>query len=59
MQVLHTGALPEAPQALATLREKWSGVFAQDPAYNANLALTGKGFTLGENASINWAQLLA
>ncbi|WNZ85896.1 TIGR00180 family glycosyltransferase [Pseudomonas sp. P108] len=59
VQVLHTGALPEAPQALATLREKWSGVFAQDPAYNANLALTGKGFTLGENASINWAQLLA
>jgi glycosyltransferase domain-containing protein len=59
VQVLHTGELPQAPQALATLREKWSGVFAQDPAYNANLALTGKGFTLGENASINWAQLLA
>lgn len=59
VQVLHTGALPEAPEALATLREKWSAVFAQDPAYNANLALTGKGFTLGENASINWAQLLA
>jgi glycosyltransferase domain-containing protein len=59
VQVLHTGELPQAPEALATLREKWSGVFAQDPAYNANLALTGKGFTLGENASINWAQLLA
>ena len=24
-----------------------------------NLALTGKGFTLAENASIDWAQLLA
>lgn len=59
VQVLHTGDLPQAPQALAALREKWSDVFAQDPAYNANLALSGKGFTLGENASINWAQLLA
>lgn len=59
VQVLHTGELPQAPEALAALREKWSGVFAQDPAYNANLALHGKGFTLGENASINWAQLLA
>jgi hypothetical protein len=59
VQVLHTGELPQAPQALAALREKWSGVFAQDPAYNANLALTGNGFTLGKNASINWAQLLA
>lgn len=59
VQVLHTGELPQAPQALAALREKWSAVFAQDPAYNANLALTGKGFTLGENSSINWAQLLA
>lgn len=59
VQVLHTGDLPQAPQALAALREKWSDVFAQDPAYNANLALSGKGFTLGESASINWAQLLA
>jgi GT2 family glycosyltransferase len=59
VQVLHTGELPQAPEALAALREKWSAVFAQDPAYNANLALSGKGFTLGENASINWAQLLA
>ncbi|MDL5595524.1 TIGR00180 family glycosyltransferase [Bacillus subtilis] len=59
VQVLHTGELPQAPQALAALREKWSAAFAQDPAYNANLALTGKGFTLGESASINWAQLLA
>ena len=59
VQVLHTGELPQAPQPLAALREKWSAAFAQDPAYNANLALTGKGFTLGESASINWAQLLA
>ena len=59
VQVLHTGEVPQAPEALATLREKWSSAFAQDPAYNANLALTGKGFTLAENTSINWSQLLA
>ena len=59
VQVLHTGELPQASEALQALREKWSGAFAQDPAYNANLALTGKGFTLAENASIDWAQLLA
>ena len=58
VQVLHTGELPQTPEALAALREKWSAAFAQDPAYNANLALTGKGFTLGESAPINWAQLL-
>ncbi|WP_256588920.1 glycosyltransferase, partial [Pseudomonas sp. HMWF021] len=59
VQVLHTGELPQAPLALQVLREKWGGAFAQDPAYNANLALTGKGFTLAENASIDWSQLLA
>ncbi|RBL72052.1 glycosyl transferase family 2 [Pseudomonas sp. MWU13-2625] len=59
VQVLHTGELPQAPEALAALREKWSAAFAQDPAYNANLALTGKAFTLGDSAPINWAQLLA
>jgi glycosyltransferase domain-containing protein len=59
VQVLHNGELPQAPQPLAALREKWSAAFAQDSAYNANLALTGKGFTLGESTPINWAQLLA
>lgn len=59
VQVIHQGDEPQAPQALAALREKWSAAFAQDQAYNANLALTGKGFALGESASINWAQLLA
>ncbi|MBK5375334.1 TIGR00180 family glycosyltransferase [Pseudomonas sp. TH43] len=58
VQVLHTGELPQVPQTLAALREKWSSAFAQDPAYNANLALRGKGFVLGESASVNWAQLL-
>ncbi|PWE43780.1 glycosyl transferase family 2 [Pseudomonas prosekii] len=59
VQVLHEGEQPSAPQALEALREKWSTAFAQDPAYSAHLALTGKGFTLGESAPINWAQLLA
>ncbi|UWF50877.1 TIGR00180 family glycosyltransferase [Pseudomonas sp. N3-W] len=59
VQVLHNGNLPQAPESLAALREKWSAAFAQDSAYNANLALTGKGFTLGESTPINWAQLLA
>ncbi|MFJ4247648.1 TIGR00180 family glycosyltransferase [Pseudomonas sp. NPDC089741] len=59
VQVLHTGELPKAPESLAALREKWSAVFAQDAAYNANLASTGKGFTLREDAPINWSQLLA
>ena len=59
VQVLHNGELAQKPAALATLREKWPDAFAHDPAYNANLALTGKGFTLGESAPINWAQLLA
>jgi GT2 family glycosyltransferase len=59
VQVLHNGELAQQPAALATLREKWPDAFAHDPAYNANLALTGKGFTLGESAPINWAQLLA
>ncbi|WP_426204916.1 glycosyltransferase family 2 protein [Pseudomonas sp. TWP3-1] len=59
VQVIHPGRTPEAPQALAALREKWPGMFAADPLYNANLALTGKGFTLAPSAPIDWAQLLA
>ena len=58
-QLLHPGVLPEATQARAALRDKWQARFAQDVAYNQNLALTGKGFTLGEPTSVNWAQLLA
>jgi glycosyltransferase domain-containing protein len=58
VQVIHPGNLPQASKALDALREKWSDAFARDPAYNANLALTGKGFVLDENAPINWAQLL-
>lgn len=59
VQVLHASEQPAAVEALQALRAKWPDAFARDPAYNANLALTGKGFTLGDSAPINWAQLLA
>ncbi|WP_322614367.1 TIGR00180 family glycosyltransferase [Pseudomonas sp. BIC9C] len=58
VQVIHSGEVPQVPQALDALRDKWAAAFAQDQAYNANLALSGKGFALGESASVNWAQLL-
>lgn len=57
--VLHPGIVPDAAQALEALRTKWAGPFAHDLAYNKNLALTGKGFTLGEVSGVNWASLLA
>lgn len=59
VQITHPGTLPDNPQAAAALRDKWQARFEQDSAYNQNLALTGKGFTLGEPTSIDWAQLLA
>jgi GT2 family glycosyltransferase len=59
VQVIHQGEMPQAPNALDALREKWAAAFAQDQAYNANLALSGKGFSLGESAPVDWAQLLA
>ncbi|OYQ04336.1 glycosyl transferase family 2 [Pseudomonas mandelii] len=58
-QMLHPGLLPDAPQTAAALQDKWQARFALDSAYNQNLALTGKGFTLGDASSVNWAQLLA
>ncbi|AZE47514.1 Glycosyl transferase, group 2 family [Pseudomonas chlororaphis] len=59
VQIIHSGDVPQTPQALAALREKWSSAFAQDAAYNANLSLSGKGFVLNESAALDWAQLLA
>jgi glycosyltransferase domain-containing protein len=59
VHVIHPGTLPEAPQTLEALRDKWAGPFQHDLAYNQNLAKTGKGFTLGNASSVNWAQLLA
>jgi glycosyltransferase domain-containing protein len=59
VHVVHPGTLPVAPTALAALQDKWADAFAHDLAYNKNLALTGKGFTLGESDGSTWAQLLA
>lgn len=59
VQIAPPGTLPDDPQAVAALRDKWQARFAHDEAYNNNLALTGKGFALGEPAPVNWAQLLA
>ncbi len=45
VQVVHSGAAcPQ--QACEALMDKWSAQFAQDEAYNVNLDLHGKGFTL-------------
>jgi GT2 family glycosyltransferase len=59
VQIVHTGTLPDQAQAAAALQDKWQARFAHDVAYNQNLSLTGKGFTLGQASSIDWAQLLA
>jgi len=58
VQVVNAGLLPQAPHALQALQSKWAGTFQHDLAYNKNLALTGKGFTLGSASSVDWAQLL-
>jgi GT2 family glycosyltransferase len=58
-QIVHPGALPQAPAALAALMHKWADAFSHDLAYNKNLALTGKGFSLGVASSESWAQLIA
>ncbi|MDS9877152.1 TIGR00180 family glycosyltransferase [Pseudomonas protegens] len=57
-QVMHPGTLAQDPQALAALKDKWAARFAQDTAYNQNLALTGKGFALGTASRVDWQQLL-
>ncbi|SFW64572.1 TIGR00180 family glycosyltransferase [Pseudomonas sp. NFACC04-2] len=59
VQVIQSGVLASTPQTRAALREKWSGVFAQDRFYNANLALQGAGFALGPVRNVPWTDLLA
>ncbi|CAM3102669.1 glycosyl transferase family 2 [Pseudomonas floridensis] len=46
VQVVHGGVVHASNQELTALMDKWSVQFAQDEAYNANLALQGQGFTL-------------
>ncbi|ROM26387.1 hypothetical protein BK646_31160 [Pseudomonas protegens] len=58
-QVMHPGTLAQDPQALAALKDKWAARFAQDTAYNQNLALTGKCFALGTASRVDGQQLLS
>ncbi|WP_414705726.1 glycosyltransferase family 2 protein [Pseudomonas sp.] len=58
VHVIHPGTRPETPTALAALQAKWASAFDHDLAYNKNLSLSAKGFTLGEASSVKWAQLL-
>jgi glycosyltransferase domain-containing protein len=58
VEIIHPGSMPHSDAALETLRTKWSAQFAHDPAYNSNLSLTGKGFTLGTPSSVNWSALV-
>ncbi|WP_431144763.1 TIGR00180 family glycosyltransferase [Pseudomonas alvandae] len=58
VQLIQPGLLASTPQALAALREKWSGAFAQDRFYNGNLALQGAGFALGPVRNVPWTDLL-
>lgn len=58
VDVIHPGTLPNAAEALAALREKWSAQFAHDLAYNRNHQLSGKGFTLTAPSSIEWSKLV-
>lgn len=46
VQVVHCGLVQAPEPARTALMDKWSAQFAQDEAYNANLSLTGQGFTL-------------
>jgi len=46
VQVVHSGLVHMNEQARTALISKWSAQFAHDEAYNANLALSGQGFTL-------------
>jgi glycosyltransferase domain-containing protein len=59
VQLTHPGVLPDAPEALAALREKWADAFARDPAYNPNLAQTGKAYSLGQASGAHWQEFLA
>jgi glycosyltransferase domain-containing protein len=59
VQLVHAGSMPDAPETLAALQDKWSGAFAHDLAYNKNLQLTGKGFSLARADGSHWAELLA
>ncbi len=59
VQVYHSGSTAQAPAVLARLRGKWAGAFAHDLAYNQNLSLSGRGFTVDTTSTADWSQLIA
>jgi glycosyltransferase domain-containing protein len=59
VQVYHPGSTAQAPSALARLQDKWAGAFAHDLAYNQNLSLSGRGFTVDTASTADWSQLIA
>lgn len=59
VQVYHSGSTAQAPLALARLQDKWAGAFAHDLAYNQNLSLSGRGFTVDTASTADWSQLIA
>lgn len=46
VQVVHPGIIEASDEVRRALADKWSGPFAEDPAYNLNLDLKTPGFTL-------------
>jgi glycosyltransferase domain-containing protein len=58
VQIIHPGVLPADADALAALRAKWPAPFAQDPAYNPNLAREGRAYALGQAGGTHWQAFL-
>ncbi|MNF26554.1 N-acetylglucosaminyl-diphospho-decaprenol L-rhamnosyltransferase [compost metagenome] len=59
VQIIHPGRIPEPSMADQALRDKWQAYVDQDPAYNKNLARSGKGFVMGSSVAVDWAGLIA
>lgn len=58
VQVVNPGSLSSSPEARQALAGKWQAALSHDPCYNANLASTGSGFTLGPVAQVPWSTLI-
>ncbi|WP_081375429.1 TIGR00180 family glycosyltransferase [Pseudomonas chlororaphis] len=56
--VIQPGVLAQSPAARQALAEKWPQALRQDPFYNRNLTLQGRGYGLGPVAGVAWAELL-
>ncbi|WP_434656458.1 TIGR00180 family glycosyltransferase [Pseudomonas sp. R3-56] len=58
VQVVSPGHLPQSDKARQALAGKWQAALSHDQSYNANLASTGQGFTLGPVTQVPWATLI-